>query len=527
MTLSYGESSSARSWDLWYRDIGYLAPLDESNIELLKIAEFEDPEMDRINPQETEQFQCGLDDRNVSLEPSCDPFLPDIKELTSVAAQETQRKMARRNRAWKLDLEKSQKDIKFFKRTIMMSMIDRNRLIYASGTDKRPAFDLALESLWKCPPMPTRVSRSEQDTHFLTRPMPELAVAFRRDYLFPEHWDILPPALRNIICYEDTTRAFHFMAVEGTTSCEYAEDTALFQCLNSASQSLHNLYEFFREAGEEHVNVFFRQVRFFSAVVTPQSIKIRVHRACGARGHRGRENTEPDDQPAEMDPIFADYPLQFEYDDYFEASGIEFTRSNVVAAFEQILHGYGIQILLECLRKARDAVVEKCRNYFEKHSKLLPRVAGFYSHGQAPPPAIYNTNLEQQKDLEYIDTMTEHLHGRPRRPCPDYLIPDIQKAKKSKRHKDRKTSKRSRRSSSAERSLREKLDLTDTTEEDEEEEENEKKKGKRKEKKRKRQTPSVSFREKLDLTDTPEEDEEEDEKEKKKEKRRKKQRLSA
>ncbi|KAH8163467.1 hypothetical protein CIB48_g4779 [Xylaria polymorpha] len=424
-------------WDLWYKGIGYLPPLDKSTIELLfEQGMLGDPD-DRINPADIHEFQKGLGERNVSLEPSTDPALPDIKKLTSMAAQETQEERARHNQTWKLDLERSQNDPEdpVFQHTIMMSMIDRHRFIYTSGTDKQRVFDFAVERLWTCPPMPTRApSRPSPVKKFLTQPKPDLAVAFRRDYLFPEHWKILPRALRNIICYEGrwvtkTTRAFHFMTVEGTSSNETAEEEVAFaQCLNNASQSLHNLYEFFREAGEEHVDVFFRQVRFFSAVSTTQGIRIRVHRACRASLHRAcraggrlscracghcecpecgqlafracghraclacgylRENTEPDSrglyEVAEMDPIVADYPLHFEYDDYFRADGAEFTRDNVVATFEQILLGYGIQVLLECLQKAADAVVEKCRKYVEEHGEQLPRANEFYSHGQMPP----------------------------------------------------------------------------------------------------------------------------------------------
>ncbi|RYC64209.1 hypothetical protein CHU98_g1985 [Xylaria longipes] len=91
-----------------------------------------------------------------------------------------------------------------------------------------------------------------------------------------------------------------------------------------ASQ-LHNLYEFFKEAGDEHVDVFFSR-----------------------------------------------------------ADGTEFTRDDVVKTFEHILLGYGIQVLLKCLRDATDAAVEKFQKYFDDHGQPLPRADGYYSHGQMP-----------------------------------------------------------------------------------------------------------------------------------------------
>ncbi|KAI0975408.1 hypothetical protein F4678DRAFT_324991 [Xylaria arbuscula] len=421
------DADSEDPWDVWYRDIGYLPPLDEFTIQLLEQI-ISDPAMGRINPTNIEKFQEGLAERNVALKPSTDPYLPCIKELTSTAAEETQEEKARHNQAWILDLEKSEydPDNPVLQRTIMMSMIDRHRFIYNTGDHKQRVIDFAVERPWTCPPMPTRVSKDLQsDERFLTQPKPDLAIAFRRDYLFPEHWQSLPPATRDIICYEGkgetkTTRAFHFMTIEGKHSYKTAEDkVALSQCLNNASQSLHNLYEFFKEAGEEHVDVFFGQVRFFSAVSTTQGIRIRVHRACRARGHRG-EITQPDmagplNQPVAMDPIFADYPLQFEYDDYYKADGTEFTRDNVVTTFEHILVGYGIKVLSECLRKAAEAVVEKCQKYFEDYGERLPRPDGFYSHGQMPPPAKSTTSLAHQQSRESTAAF-EQLNTTRKRP---------------------------------------------------------------------------------------------------------------
>ncbi|KAI0872138.1 hypothetical protein GGS24DRAFT_509025 [Hypoxylon argillaceum] len=357
-TLELDESSSDTDsedpWDSWYTDIGYLPPLDEFTIKLLEPIT-SDPGMGRINPSDIGKFQEGLGERNVALKPFADIYLPRIKEFTCI-----------------LDLKRSQNDPDepILQRTIMMSMINRHRFIYNAGPNKQPVIDFAVERAWTCPPMPTRVSRdshSHSGGKFLTQPKPDLAIAFRRDYLFPKHWQSLPPALRGLICYEGkgeakTTCAFHFMAIEAKNSYKTLEDkVALAQCLNNASQSLHNLYEFFKEAGEEYVDVFFDQVRFFSAVLTAQGIKIRIHRAYRTREHRGEET-----QPAALDSIFKDYPLQFEYDDYFQADGSEFTRDKVVVIFERILVGYGINVLFGMLAKSSKGGSRKMPKAFRR-----------------------------------------------------------------------------------------------------------------------------------------------------------------
>ncbi|KAJ2982212.1 hypothetical protein NUW58_g6493 [Xylaria curta] len=405
-------ASSEDPREVWYRDIGYLPPLDEFTVQLLEQIN-SDLSVGRINPTDIEKFQEGLEDRNVALDPSTDPYLLSLKGLTSTAAQETQEEKARCDHAWKLDLEKSihDPDEPVFRHTIMMSMIDRHRLIYSGGDDNQRVIDFAVERPWTCPPMPTRVSKDLQsDGKFLTQPKPDLAIAFCRNHLFPKHWQSLPQATRDIVCYEGrgktkTARAFHFMTVEGKQPYKTVDDNiALSQCLNNASQSLHNMYEFFKEAGEEHLDIFFDRVRFFSAVSTTRGVKIRIHRACRVGGHRdgitapdaaGQANPSPG-----MDPIFMDYPLQFEYDDYFRADNTEFTRDNVVRTFEHILVGYGIQVLSKCLRDAADAVTEKCHNYFEEHNQRVPLPDGCYSHGQGPPPTRSRASLASQQSRE-------------------------------------------------------------------------------------------------------------------------------
>ncbi|KAI0400620.1 hypothetical protein F4802DRAFT_584444 [Xylaria palmicola] len=190
------------------------------------------------------------------------------------------------------------------------------------------------------------------------------------------------------------------MTIKGKPSYTVDDDVVLAQCLNNASQSLHNLYEFFKEAGEEHVDIFFNQVRFFSAVSTVRGVNIRSHRVCRVSEDSDDITTldvaEQDGQSPEME----DYPLQFEYDDYFRAVDAEFTRENVVKTFEHILVGYGTQVLSKCIREAADVVVKKCYGYFKEHEQRIPIPDGFYSHGQEPPQARYRTSLATQPSRE-------------------------------------------------------------------------------------------------------------------------------
>ena len=54
---------------------------------------------------------------------------------------------------------------------------------------------------------------------------------------------------------------------------------ALYQSLNNASQALHNIFEFFRDAGSKHEEIFFDNVRFFSVAANSNGLLVRIHRA--------------------------------------------------------------------------------------------------------------------------------------------------------------------------------------------------------------------------------------------------------
>ncbi|KAJ9133150.1 hypothetical protein NKR23_g10946 [Pleurostoma richardsiae] len=383
-------SADADSLVSFYRYIGYLPPLNASTLELLKQV-LSDPGMGRtggrINPTDQEHFRVGLGERNVALEPCHDTYLEHVKSLTA-KTPEALPENRRQIRAWTLDLQKTRDDPleSVFQYTIMMAMIDRHRFIYGREEASQPVLDFAVKQIWKCPPMPSRVLFDPQPRG-LTQPKADLALAFRQYAIFQrKSWQELPNAMRSLFCYEGQAtgreaRVFHFMTIEGKNASDTSEyEVALLQNLNNASQSLHNMYELFREAGDEHVRTFFDKVRFFSGVSTSKGIKIRVHRACRTTDDRATEQRgQPDEVPA-MYSIVEGYPLQFVFDDFFEASGPDFTREKVVDIFEKIMVGYAIGELWGHLQKAARAVEAKCLEYKKNHGKRLWRGVEDYLH---------------------------------------------------------------------------------------------------------------------------------------------------
>ncbi|KAI0538596.1 hypothetical protein GGR58DRAFT_500943 [Xylaria digitata] len=336
-----------------YKSIGYLSPLDESTLRLLRQV-LSDPNMGttggRINPSDVANFRVGLGERNTTEE-----TLPERK---------------RHALAWELDLKKIQDDPQepVFQRTLMMSMIDRYRFIHNRKDSPFPVLDFAVERTWKCPPMPSRALWDNR-----------------------ESWQELPNVMRSMFCYEGQAtgreaRVFHFMTIEGKSSGKGLDDpVALVQNLNNASQSLHIMYEFFREAGEEHIHTFFDEVRFFSGVSTSKGIKIRVYRACLTKDYRRTvQGGQVDDVPP-VRSIVDGYPLQFVFDEFFEASASDFTREKVVGIFEKIMVGYAIGELWGYLRQAAKAAEEKCLEYKRKNRRRLGREVGYYLYGMPLP----------------------------------------------------------------------------------------------------------------------------------------------
>ena len=156
-----------------------------------------------------------------------------------------------------------------FQRTIMMNLIARHCLIYRRDTSRPRLLEISVEEFWTCPPALSRAF-VESEGRLLTKPKPDLAISFYRDRLLPDlSWISLPTATQSLASYENLRlpawgKVFHFLTIEAKKGMTSTTDSAaLLQNLNNASQSLYNIYEFFREAGSNHEQDFFEKVRFF------------------------------------------------------------------------------------------------------------------------------------------------------------------------------------------------------------------------------------------------------------------------
>lgn len=77
--------------------------------------------------------------------------------------------------------------------------------------------------------------------------------------------------------------------------------------------------------------------------------------------------------------------MQFVFDDFFEATGSEFTRENVVGIFEKIMIGYAMGELRCYLQTAAKVIENKCFEYAKNHGAILERSAADYLHGMIDP----------------------------------------------------------------------------------------------------------------------------------------------
>lgn len=193
-------------------------------------------------------------------------------------------------------------------------------------------------------------------------------------------WQELPEATQQLVCCEGLgfmgTRAFPFLTIEVKTSLTSTLDhVALQKNLNNASQALHNMYEFFKEAGESHEEKFFEQVRFFSAIATTEGIVIHIDENSKYNPIPGANNRE-------------DYPLQFEFQQFWpleadhETDSKPLDRQTIIQQIENIIVGYGANELFPLLQEAAKIVSQK----FSKDDRLLEAQANqfYYMHGQEP-----------------------------------------------------------------------------------------------------------------------------------------------
>ncbi|KAL9616562.1 MAG: hypothetical protein Q9160_008583 [Pyrenula sp. 1 TL-2023] len=358
---------------------GYLPPFDEETVAVVE-AIINDPIMakraDRIGPEKNE-FGLGLRYRNVRTAPcsNADPCSNEIKayEFNREVAESEGDKQSQ-GQLWKFDQAKCDKGTNeaFFQRTLMMGLIGRNYLMYEPDNAQHTYLDFSVEEVWTCPPMPTRAYALKDK--FLTQPKPDLAVCFRRKAVVPDGlWMRMPKAMLRLACFENDgprgeSKVFHFFTVEAKRELTSARDqVAQRQCLNNASQSLFNLFEFFRDA--DHEEIFFHQVRVFSAVASTEGLLIRIHRA-----------EKVHDESRRVIPLPADYPLYFEYQDYTFLNRSEFEREKVLDIIEPILIGYGVKKLLPLLKQAADSIITR---YPLGSQEMMARAdSNFYRYGQ-------------------------------------------------------------------------------------------------------------------------------------------------
>ncbi len=371
---------------LSYSKWGYLPPFDEEALAVIE-AIMADPGMaktfERIGPQH-DNFPQGLQQRNVRLE-ACkihDPYEDHVHQLESREfALETTEERTSGGQLWRSDQAKCTdgSNEALFQRTVMMNLIARHRLMhdYDRGSDIRNRLDYSVEELWTCPPMPTRAYW--MGGSLLTQPKPDLAVFFRRSELIPDElWSWMPSATRRLACAEKEgmqgeTRVFHFFTIEAKkASTSTGSHVGQLQSLNNASQALHNMFEFFQDAGKSHQKAFFDKVRFFSVVASSEGLIIRIHRATRVPSNGSAKGLIMEDRP--------EYPLRFEYREFATIPKEQFDRIKVLELLEKILLRYGAEELHPLLKGAAEALMERLGKHREEIA--LRADVNFYRHGQ-------------------------------------------------------------------------------------------------------------------------------------------------
>ncbi|KAI4130724.1 MAG: hypothetical protein LQ347_003267 [Umbilicaria vellea] len=369
-------------------------------------------QLKRVGP-ESAAFYWGLKQRNIFLEESqdSDPYTEStdpIKLLPTpdIIGPETKEEKELHRQLWIRDQAKCNAgpNEALFQRTMMMSLIARHCFIYTKNASDQRCIDFSVEETWTCPPMPTRAYEDKES--FLTQPKPDLAVYFRRPALIPEAlWLKMPSATRRLACCENAggigeNRVFHFLTIEakkGGTPIE--DDVGKLQSLNNASQALHNMYEFFHDAGPQHEDNFFTKVRFFSVVASTEGLIIRIHRA----------TREPADGSG-LGFIKPRYPLRFEYRVFSEIhKRINFERETVFKTFQKILLGYGEKELHGLLSGAAKAIMARLHN--DPQGRLARANFGFYLYGQIAPRSRNQTPAARSESIVSVDMLRNDLSG--------------------------------------------------------------------------------------------------------------------
>lgn len=383
-----GGSSSLQSdtdpEDLFNRKWGYLPPLSEDAAEILEAVGTDSSmaqKYERISPTHKD-FPQGLAYRNVFLKESAapDPYADHIRLLEiqeSVAETDVEKECY--GQLWRIDQAKCNEGSKeaLFQRTLMMSLIARHRFIFHIDASRTQILDFSVEEPWTCPPMPTRAYKKR--LKFLTQPKPDLAVSFCRHTLISNSlWNNMPEATRRLARCEISgiipdTRIFPFFTIEAKKAETSSGDTVgKLQSLNNASQALHNMFEFFRDAGPQHEKKFFSEVRFFSVVASTEGLTIHIHRATKEPADGSGEGLIMKDRP--------EYPLRFEHREFYSIGRDGFDRKPVLEMLERILVGYGATELHLLLQNAAEALMEKLSN--DPDGESARQDENFYRYGQ-------------------------------------------------------------------------------------------------------------------------------------------------
>ena len=382
---------------------GYLPPLGEE-AECVLIAVLADPAIARIMARtgpESGKFRIGLQrGRNVNIEPSLDPD-PQSDEINALNLEEflpeTMDQRRCHDELWCLDKIKctGTSSEALFQRTLMISLIARHTLLYQQGTTRTQILDFSVEEPWQCLPMPMRAvwrvpDEQAFDVNFLTQPKPDLSLCFNRDSVIPEHiWTTLPPPTQALACFENVdsgaSRIFHFLTIEATKGMTSINaNKAKYQSLNNASQALHNMYEFFNDAGSDHKKIFFNKVRFFSVVANREGMLVRLHRAVEIPEDANPKCLIMRDQPK--------YRLKFEYKEFARINeDSEYSRERVFNIINRILK-YATEDLGELIKAAALALATKLDDDLAAYD-LRCINEGFYRHGQpGPTPTKLNSD---------------------------------------------------------------------------------------------------------------------------------------
>lgn len=279
-------------------------------------------------------FLVALLERNISPETNTDPGRTDI--IKSIIPDQVAQLDEEEERKWAVDFAKCKRSNEpVFQRTIMMDIINRHCLA--------DSLDWICESEWTCNRMPRKMKPGAVE---VVMPKPDLAVAFKTSSLINDFQMIDLGDFRSHMCPENfkldkIDRAFHFFSIEAKdTKAASANEVAINQNFNTASQALHNIYRFMAKAGK--LDTFYEKVRFYSVVATSAGFQLRVHRA--AKLSKGR--------------ILPEYPLGFYHDEIYSMTG-RYTKGEVVQIVENILVNYGIKILKPILQDTVDIVLAK------------------------------------------------------------------------------------------------------------------------------------------------------------------------